>query len=140
MGKRRFPLWRAQRRHWTHQVVYNYNIIALSEYYSSVEKKYITFFLSVSVAGYLNVLVNLQWKSRWCLIQNRQLWIYNDKYKAKVAQQPVSLEGCMVLPDPSPEHLYSFRIHMAGEELATLEVSRNHFMFHVNMAHVHIFL
>lgn len=28
----------------------------------------------------------------------------------------------MVLPDPSPERLYSFRIQMDGEELAILEV------------------
>lgn len=28
----------------------------------------------------------------------------------------------MVLPDPSPEHLYSFRIRLDGEELAILEV------------------
>ncbi|KAI2658384.1 Actin filament-associated protein 1-like 2 [Labeo rohita] len=55
--------------------------------------------------GYLNVLVNTQWRSRWCSVRDRQLWIYNDKSKGKVAQQPLCLEGCMVLPDPSPEHL-----------------------------------
>lgn len=42
-----------------------------------------------------------------------------------MAQQPVSLEGCVVVPDPSPEHLYSFRIQMDGDELAILEVRRN---------------
>lgn len=76
------------------------------------------------VPGYLNILVNTQWRSRWCSVKDRQLWIYNDKSKNKVAQQPLSLEGCMVLPEPSPEHLYSFRLQMDGEELATLEVSR----------------
>lgn len=76
-----------------------------------------------SLTGYLNVLVNSQWRTRWCLIKNRQLMFYQDKGKSKLAQQPVSLEGCMVLPDPSPEHLYSFRIQMDGEELAILEVS-----------------
>ncbi len=30
----------------------------------------------------------------------------------------------MVLPDPNPEHLYSFRIQIDGEELAALEVSK----------------
>lgn len=78
-----------------------------------------TFFF---VTGYLNVLVNSQWRSRWCLIKNGKLWLYQDKGKSKVSQQPVPLEGCMVLPDPSPEHLYSFRIQMDGEELAILEV------------------
>ncbi|KAA0725079.1 Actin filament-associated protein 1-like 2 [Triplophysa tibetana] len=85
---------------------------------------------ALDTSGYLHVLVNLQWKNRWCSIQNRQLWIYNDKYKTKVAQQPVPLEGCMVLPDPSPEHLYSFRIQMDGEELATLEAKSSADMGH----------
>jgi len=75
--------------------------------------------------GYLNVLVNAHWRSRWCSVKDRQLWIYTDKSRSKVSQQPLSLEGCMVLPDPSPEHLYSFRIQMDGEELAILEVSRD---------------
>lgn len=75
------------------------------------------------ITGYLNVLVNSQWRTRWCLIKNGKLWFYQDKGKSKAAHQPVPLEGCSVLPDPSPEHLYSFRIQMDGEELATLEVS-----------------
>ncbi|XP_070963137.1 actin filament-associated protein 1-like 2 isoform X3 [Oncorhynchus clarkii lewisi] len=75
----------------------------------------------VDTSGYLNVLVNSHWRSHWCLIKNGQLWFYQDKGKTKVSQQPVPLEGCMVLPDPSPEHLYSFRIQMDGAQLATLE-------------------
>lgn len=78
----------------------------------------------ISLSGYLNVLVNSHWRSHWCLIKNGQLWFYQDKGKTKVSQQPVPLEGCMVLPDPSPEHLYSFRIQMDGAQLATLEVGR----------------
>ncbi|ROI81876.1 Actin filament-associated protein 1-like 2 [Anabarilius grahami] len=80
--------------------------------------------------GYLNVLVNTHWRSRWCSVKDRQLWIYNDKGKSKVAQQPLSLEGCLVLPDPSPEHLYSFRIQMDGEELAILEAKSSADMGH----------
>lgn len=78
-----------------------------------------TFFF---ITGYLNVLVNSQWRTRWCQVKNGKLWFFQDKGKSKVSQQPVPLEGCMVLPDPSPEHLYSFRIQMDKEELATLEV------------------
>ncbi|XP_051530630.1 actin filament-associated protein 1-like 2 isoform X2 [Myxocyprinus asiaticus] len=85
---------------------------------------------TVDASGYINVLVNTQWRSRWCSVKNRQLWIYNDKSKSKVAQQPVPLEGCMVLPDPSPEHLYSFRIQMDGEELAALEAKSSADMGH----------
>ncbi|KTG35088.1 hypothetical protein cypCar_00018883 [Cyprinus carpio] len=81
---------------------------------------------NVDTSGYLNILVNTQWRSRWCSVKDRQLWIYNDKSKNKVAQHPLSLEGCMVLPEPSPEHLYSFRLQMDGEELATLEIGSGH--------------
>ncbi|CAM4710704.1 unnamed protein product [Leuciscus chuanchicus] len=85
---------------------------------------------SVDPSGYLNVLVNTHWRSRWCSVKDRQLWIYNDKSRSKVSQQPLSLEGCMVLPDPSPEHLYSFRIQMDGEELAILEAKSSAEMGH----------
>ncbi|TMS22000.1 Actin filament-associated protein 1-like 2 [Larimichthys crocea] len=75
----------------------------------------------VDTSGYLNVLVNSQWRPCWCLIKNGQLWFYQDKGKNKVSQPAVTLGGCSVLPDPSPEHLYSFRIDMDGTQLATLE-------------------
>ncbi|KAL2078029.1 hypothetical protein ACEWY4_025714 [Coilia grayii] len=84
----------------------------------------------VDTSGYLNVLVNNQWRARWCLIKNGQLWFYQDKSKGKMARQPVPLEGCLVLPDPSPEHLYSFRIQMDGEQLATLEAKSSAEMGH----------
>ncbi|KAA8581542.1 hypothetical protein FQN60_003123 [Etheostoma spectabile] len=75
----------------------------------------------VDTSGCLNVLVNSQWRTCWCLIKNGQLWFYQDKGKNKVSQPAVNLWGCSVLPDPSPEHLYSFRIDMDGTQLATLE-------------------
>ncbi|XP_076855398.1 actin filament-associated protein 1-like 2 [Brachyhypopomus gauderio] len=84
----------------------------------------------VETSGYLNVLVNSQWRMRWCQIKNGQLLFYQDKGKSKPAQQPVPLEGCMVLPDPSPEHLYSFRIQMDGEELVILEAKSSADMGH----------
>nr|XP_015203382.1 PREDICTED: actin filament-associated protein 1-like 2 isoform X2 [Lepisosteus oculatus] len=85
---------------------------------------------AVDTSGYLNVLVNSQWRSRWCQIKNGQLWFYQDKSKNKVAHQPVTLEGCMVVPDPCPEHLYSFRIQQEGEQLATLEAKSSAEMGH----------
>ena len=73
-------------------------------------------------AGYLNVLVNSQWKSRWCSVRDSHLYFYQDRNRSKAAQQPLSLLGCEVVPDPSPDHLYSLRILHNGEELAKLEV------------------
>ncbi|CAI5658880.1 unnamed protein product [Oreochromis niloticus] len=84
----------------------------------------------VDTSGYLNVLVNSQWRTCWCLIKNGQLWFYQDKGKNKVTQPAVTLEGCNVLPDPSPEHLYSFRIDMDGTQMATLEAKTSADMGH----------
>ncbi|KAM8729180.1 actin filament-associated protein 1-like 2 isoform 1-T1 [Acanthopagrus schlegelii] len=84
----------------------------------------------VDTSGYLNVLVNSQWRTYWCLIKNGQLWFYQDKGKNKVSQPAVTLGGCSVLPDPSPEHLYSFRIDMDGTQLATLEAKTSADMGH----------
>ncbi|XP_062988764.1 actin filament-associated protein 1-like 2 isoform X1 [Elgaria multicarinata webbii] len=76
---------------------------------------------SLDTCTYLNVLVNSQWKSRWCYVKDGQLHFYQDKNRNKTAQQPLNLIGCEVIPDPSPEHLYSFRILNNGEERAMLE-------------------
>ncbi|CAK6974628.1 actin filament-associated protein 1-like 2 isoform X2 [Scomber scombrus] len=84
----------------------------------------------VDTSGYLNVLVNSQWRTCWCLIKNGQLWFYQDKGKNKVSQPAVTLGGCNVLPNPSPEHLYSFRIDMDGTQKATLEAKTSADMGH----------
>uniref|UniRef100_A0A3B4B1R3 Actin filament-associated protein 1-like 2 n=1 Tax=Periophthalmus magnuspinnatus TaxID=409849 RepID=A0A3B4B1R3_9GOBI len=84
----------------------------------------------IDTSGYLNVLVNSQWRTCWCLIKNGQLWFYQDKNKSKISQPAVSLEGCSVCPDPSPEHLYSFRIHSDGTQLTTLEAKTSADMGH----------
>ncbi|XP_051002809.1 actin filament-associated protein 1-like 2 [Acomys russatus] len=85
---------------------------------------------SLETSSYLNVLVNTQWKSRWCLVRDSHLHFYQDRNRSKVAQQPLSLVGCEVLPDPSPDHLYSFRILHHGEELAKLEAKSSEEMGH----------
>uniref|UniRef100_A0A3Q0RU91 Actin filament-associated protein 1-like 2 n=1 Tax=Amphilophus citrinellus TaxID=61819 RepID=A0A3Q0RU91_AMPCI len=96
---------------------------------SKKETSYLCFLLH-PLSGYLNVLVNSQWRTCWCLIKNGQLWFYQDKGKNKVTQPAVTLEGCSVLPDPSPEHLYSFRIDMDGTQMATLEAKTSADMGH----------
>ncbi|KAH0506965.1 Actin filament-associated protein 1-like 2 [Microtus ochrogaster] len=80
--------------------------------------------------GYLNVLVNSQWKSRWCFVRDSHLHFYQDRNRNKAAQQPLSLVGCEVVPDPCPDHLYSFRILHNGEELAKLEANSSEEMGH----------
>lgn len=85
---------------------------------------------SLETSSYLNVLVNSQWKSRWCFIRDSHLHFYQDRNRNKVAQQPLSLVGCEVVPDPCPDHLYSFRILHNGEELAKLEAKSSEEMGH----------
>ncbi|XP_059956471.1 actin filament-associated protein 1-like 2 isoform X1 [Mesoplodon densirostris] len=85
---------------------------------------------SLETSSYLNVLVNSQWKSRWCSARDSHLYFYQDRNRSKAAQQPLSLVGCEVVPDPSPDHLYSFRILHDGEELAKLEAKSSEEMGH----------
>ncbi|KAG8517436.1 Actin filament-associated protein 1-like 2, partial [Galemys pyrenaicus] len=85
---------------------------------------------SLETSSYLNVLVNSQWKSRWCSVRDCHLHFYQDRNRSKVAQQPLSLLGCEVVPDPSPDHLYSFRILHHGDELAKLEAKSSEEMGH----------
>ncbi|XP_021565442.1 actin filament-associated protein 1-like 2 [Carlito syrichta] len=85
---------------------------------------------SLETSSYLNVLVNSQWKSRWCSVRDNHLHFYQDRNRSKVAQQPLSLAGCEVVPDPNPDHLYSFRILHKGEELAKLEAKSSEEMGH----------
>nr|XP_033697705.1 actin filament-associated protein 1-like 2 isoform X6 [Tursiops truncatus] len=85
---------------------------------------------SLETTSYLNVLVNSQWKSRWCSVRDSHLYFYQDRNRSKAAQQPLSLVGCEVVPDPSPDHLYSFRILHDGEELAKLEAKSSEEMGH----------
>ncbi|XP_059677510.1 actin filament-associated protein 1-like 2 isoform X3 [Gavia stellata] len=85
---------------------------------------------SLETSSYLNVLVNSQWKSRWCQIKDGHLHFYQDKNRSKLAQQPLSLAGCEIIPEPSPEHLYSFRILHNGEERIILEAKSSEEMGH----------
>ncbi|XP_068955126.1 actin filament-associated protein 1-like 2 isoform X4 [Petaurus breviceps papuanus] len=85
---------------------------------------------SLETSSYLNVLVNSQWKSRWCCVKDSHLHIYQDRNRTKSAQQPLSLVGCEVIPNPSPDHLYSFRILNNGEEIAMLEAKSSEEMGH----------
>ncbi|KAM4775252.1 actin filament-associated protein 1-like 2 isoform 3-T3 [Cyanocitta cristata] len=85
---------------------------------------------SLETSSYLNVLVNSQWKSRWCQIKDGHLHFYQDKNRSKLAQQPLNLAGCEIIPEPSPDHLYSFRILHNGEERVVLEAKSSEEMGH----------
>ncbi|XP_043911756.1 actin filament-associated protein 1-like 2 isoform X2 [Protopterus annectens] len=84
----------------------------------------------LETSGYLNVLVNSQWKARWCHIKDGHLYFFVDKSKNKSANTPLALDGCEVIPEPRPEHLYSFRILHGKDELAILEAKSSEDMGH----------
>ncbi|CAJ0936702.1 unnamed protein product [Ranitomeya imitator] len=85
---------------------------------------------ALETSNYLNVLINSHWKSRYCCVKDGHLHFYQDRNRNKIATQPVSLTGCDIIPQPSPDHLYSFRILHNGEELATLEAKSSEDMGH----------
>ncbi|KYO40539.1 actin filament-associated protein 1-like 2 isoform B [Alligator mississippiensis] len=85
---------------------------------------------SLETSSYLNMLVNSQWKSRWCQVKDGHLHFYQDKNRSKSAEQPLNLAGCEVVPEPSPDHLYSFRVLHSGEELIMLEAKSSEEMGH----------
>ncbi|KFP13483.1 Actin filament-associated protein 1-like 2, partial [Egretta garzetta] len=85
---------------------------------------------SLETSSYLNVLVNSQWKSRWCQIKDGHLHFYQDKNRSKLAEHPLSLAGCEIIPEPSPDHLYSFRILHNGEERVVMEAKSSEEMGH----------
>ncbi|KAG7462755.1 hypothetical protein MATL_G00188130 [Megalops atlanticus] len=84
----------------------------------------------LDTSGYVNVLVNSQWRVRWCLIKDGQLFFYQDKGKTKESQHPLPLASCMVLPDPSSDHPYSLCIWQDGKQLTTLEAKSSTEMGH----------
>ncbi|KAM4033518.1 actin filament-associated protein 1-like 2 [Anomaloglossus baeobatrachus] len=85
---------------------------------------------TLETSNYLNVLINSHWKSRYCCVKDGHLHFYQDRNRNKIAIQPVSLMGCDIIPQPTPDHLYSFRILHNGEELATLEAKSSEDMGH----------
>ncbi|XP_063818616.1 actin filament-associated protein 1-like 2 isoform X2 [Pseudophryne corroboree] len=85
---------------------------------------------TLETSNYLNVLINSHWKSRYCCVKDGQLHFYQDRSRSKFAIHPVSLTGCDIIPQPTPDHLYSFRILHNGEELATLEAKSSEDMGH----------
>ncbi|XP_073412714.1 actin filament-associated protein 1-like 2 [Dendrobates tinctorius] len=85
---------------------------------------------TLETSNYLNVLINSHWKSRYCCVKDGHLHLYQDRNRNKIATQPLSLVGCDIIPQPTPDHLYSFRIIHNGEELATLEAKSSEDMGH----------
>ncbi|KAB0405740.1 hypothetical protein E2I00_001581, partial [Balaenoptera physalus] len=65
---------------------------------------------------YLNVLVNSQWKSRWCSVRDSHLYFYQDRNRSKAAQQPLSLVGCEAKSSEEMGHWLGLLLSESGSK------------------------
>ncbi|XP_026099872.1 actin filament-associated protein 1-like 2 [Carassius auratus] len=75
------------------------------------------------LAGFLNVLMNCQWQSLWCRVEDGVLKMYRDEASEDTPQYTVQLRGSEVRPGPDTAHAYRITITKQGDQMAVLEVS-----------------
>lgn len=84
-------------------------------------------------AGFLNVLMNCQWQSLWCQVEDGVLNMFGDEEDEVVEeveeeevkrspQYTVQLRGCEVRGGPDTERSYRITLSMLGDQVAVLEV------------------
>ncbi|KAI4877788.1 hypothetical protein NFI96_022555 [Prochilodus magdalenae] len=73
-------------------------------------------------AGYLNVLMNCQWQSLWCKVEDGVLKMFRDEVCEDTPQYTVQLRGSEVRPGPDTAHAYRITILQHGDQVAVLEV------------------
>ncbi|XP_043103896.1 actin filament-associated protein 1-like 1 isoform X2 [Puntigrus tetrazona] len=92
-------------------------ISSLPSAVSSVEIK------DKDLAGFLNVLMNCQWQSLWCRVEDGVLKMYRDEASEETPQYTVQLRGSEVRPGPDTAHAYRITITQHGDQVAVLEAS-----------------
>uniref|UniRef100_A0A9J8CJF9 Actin filament-associated protein 1-like 2 n=2 Tax=Cyprinus carpio TaxID=7962 RepID=A0A9J8CJF9_CYPCA len=92
-------------------------ISSLPSAVSSVEIK------DKDLAGFLNVLMNCQWQSLWCRVEDGVLKMYRDEASEETPQYTVQLRGSEVRPGPDTAHAYRIIITQHGDQVAVLEAS-----------------
>ncbi|XP_037392011.1 actin filament-associated protein 1-like 2 [Pygocentrus nattereri] len=74
-------------------------------------------------AGFLNVLMNCQWQSLWCKVEDGVLKMFCDEVCEDTPQYTVQLRGSEVRPGPDTAHAYRITILQHGDQVAVLEAS-----------------
>ncbi|XP_050972582.1 actin filament-associated protein 1-like 2 isoform X1 [Labeo rohita] len=92
-------------------------ISSLPSAVSSVEIK------DKDLAGFMNVLMNCQWQSLWCRVEDGVLKMYRDETSEETPQYTVQLRGSDVRPGPDTAHSYRITITQHGDQVAVLEAS-----------------
>ncbi|KAG7480705.1 hypothetical protein MATL_G00059090 [Megalops atlanticus] len=73
--------------------------------------------------GLLNVLMNCQWQSLWCQVEDGVLKMFRDEVCEESPQYSVQLRGCEVRPGPDTAQAYRITITQHGDQVAVLEAS-----------------
>ncbi|XP_039521417.1 actin filament-associated protein 1-like 2 isoform X2 [Pimephales promelas] len=74
-------------------------------------------------AAFLNVLMNCQWQSLWCRVEDGVLKMYRDEESEETPQYTVQLKGSEVRPGPDTAHAYRITITQHGDQMAVLEAN-----------------
>ncbi|RXN20163.1 actin filament-associated 1-like 2 isoform X1 [Labeo rohita] len=93
-------------------------ISSLPSAVSSVEIK------DKDLAGFMNVLMNCQWQSLWCRVEDGVLKMYRDETSEETPQYTVQLRGSDVRPGPDTAHSYRITITQHGDQVAVLEFEK----------------
>lgn len=70
----------------------------------------------------MNVLMNCQWQSLWCRVEDGVLKMCRDEESEETPQYTVQLRGSEVRPGPDTAHAYRITIMQHGDQVAVLEV------------------
>ncbi|XP_051508787.1 actin filament-associated protein 1-like 2 isoform X2 [Myxocyprinus asiaticus] len=73
--------------------------------------------------AFLNVLMNCQWQSLWCRVDDGVLKMCRDEASEETPQYTVQLRGSEVQPGPDTAHAYRITIIQHGDQVAVLEAS-----------------
>ncbi|XP_064203502.1 actin filament-associated protein 1-like 2 isoform X1 [Anguilla rostrata] len=73
--------------------------------------------------GLLNVLMNCQWQSLWCQVEDGVLKMFRDEVCEESPQYSVQLRGCEVRPGPNTAQAYRITVTQHGDQVAVLEAS-----------------
>ncbi|KAM4578032.1 actin filament-associated protein 1-like 2 [Fundulus diaphanus] len=79
--------------------------------------------------GFLNVLMNCQWQSLLCQVEDGVLNMYGEEVEneeeevKRSPQYTVQLRGCEVRAGADTDHSYRITLSMLGDQVAVLEVS-----------------
>ncbi|XP_041089733.1 actin filament-associated protein 1-like 2 isoform X1 [Polyodon spathula] len=73
--------------------------------------------------GFLNVLMNCQWQSLWCHVENDLLQMSRDAVCEESPQYCIHLSGCEIRPGPDTSQGYRITVSQHGTDMAVLEAS-----------------